>query len=177
MIEESERQAQFRNAMLTIAVFAPLLFAFIRDVNFYPLSTWSMFSEASPLGSGPYDYMVLKGQTVDGRVIEIPPIKITNALLDRNHSLARLTERNTAFFIHSPHPANVRLWTRKGTVPPAARMPALLEAWGDIYNDRLPEGSPNLLRAIILEKYEWPRVNYSDFDQLKQTWRFDLQTP
>lgn len=174
-VAEADRQAQFRNALLTIFIFSALLWTFWKGVNFYPVSAWTLFNEPEPLGSGEYTYYVLQGETVDGRVIDLPPIGITNAFYNRNQALVRAVEENSSFTIDSPHPRNVQLWNRARTLPNAARMNDLLEAWGNAYNVRFgaKRGS---LRAVRLEEYVWPRVNFTDYAQHKASWRVELTT-
>jgi hypothetical protein len=53
----------------------------------------------------------------------------------------------------------------------------LLEAWGIAYNVRHGDNSPDLLRAVRLDEYEWPYVHYNDFDQHKASWRVQLSAP
>jgi hypothetical protein len=171
---ETKRGAEFRNAVLTIVLFAPLLWTFWRNVSFYPLTAWSAFSEASPLGTGAWTYYVLKGETVDYRTIEVPAASITNALYGRNDSMTRLVEENASFTMESPHPDNVRMWALAGTLPPSALMNDLLMGWGKAYNLHQPAGSPNILHAIRLEQFEWPRVDFNDFARRKKTWRVEL---
>ena len=174
MASETKRQAEFRNAVLTIVLFAPLLWMFWRNVSFYPFAAWSAFSEASPLGSGPWTYYVLKGETVDYRTVELPAASITNALYGRNASMARMVDENTSFTIDSPHPENVRMWALSGTLPPAARMEDLLMGWGRAYNLHQPAQSPNILHAIRMEQFEWPRVDFKDYAERKKSWRVEL---
>ena len=171
---ETERRAEFRNAVLTIVLFTPLLWMFWRNVSFYPFTAWSAFSEANPLGSGAWTYYVLKGETVDYRTVELPATSMTNALYGRNDSMARQVAANAPFTIESPHPGNVRMWALAGTLPPAARMDDLLFGWGKAYNLHQPAGSPNILHAIRLEQFEWPRVDFNDFARRKKTWRVEL---
>lgn len=170
---EADRHAHFRNALLTISIFSILLWTFWRGINFYPVSAWNLFAEPQPLGSGPWTYYVLQGETVDGKVIDLPAISITNAFYNRNHALARAVDENNSFVVESPHPRNVQLWARARTLPPAARMNDLLEAWGNAYNVRFGQ-KRGPLRAIRLDEYEWPRVNFSDYAQHKGSWRVQL---
>jgi hypothetical protein len=177
LIVESDRRAQFRNALLTIVFFGLLLWTATRGINFYPLTAWTFASEAYPLGSGPVSYYVLTGETTDGRVVDVPAASVTNSLFDRNAILPRLVENNASFLVHSAHPRNAQLWARLRTLPPAARMGDLLEGWGNAYNLRHGDKSPDLLRAIRLDEYEWPYVDYTNFAQHKATWRVQLSAP
>lgn len=171
---ETRRHAEFRNAVLTIVVFAPLLWTFWRDTSFYPFTAWSAFSEANPLGAAARDYYVLKGETMDYRTVELPADSIINALYGRNDAMARSVAANYSFANVTPHPENVRKWALSGTLPPAALMDDLLLGWGKAYNLHQPAGSPDILHAIRIEQFEWPRINYNDFAQRKKTWRVEL---
>jgi len=174
---ESDGHAQFRNALLTIAFCGLLLWTFLQVNNFYPVTVWAFASEPRPLGSGPATYYVLSGETVDGRFVEVPAIGVTNSLYDRNAMLAHSMEANSSFLIRSPHPRNAQLWARLRVLPPAARMNDLLEAWGIGYNVRHGNKSPDLLRAVRLDEYEWPYIRYGDFEQRKASWRVQLAAP
>ena len=177
LLTETNRQAHVRNAVLTIAFGGLLLWTFLHALNFYPATIWDFASEPRPLGSGPVRYYVLTGETIDGRFASAPALGITNSLRDRNAALARAVEANASFLIRAPHPRNAQLWTRLRTLPPAVRMDDLLVAWGNGYNLRHGDNSPDLLRAIRLDEYEWPYVNYTDFEQHRATWRVQLSAP
>src|SRR5580658_6312902 len=119
LLVETDRHAQFRNALLTIAIGGMLLWSFLQMRTFYPVTMWDFASEPRALGSGPVRYYVLTGETIDGRFVNVPAVAATNSLYDRNAALARTTETNAPFLIRDPHPRNVQLWTRAGTLPPA----------------------------------------------------------
>jgi hypothetical protein len=177
LLVETNRHAQFRNALLTIAFGGLLLLAFLQLIDYYPVTVWAFASEPHPLGSGPITYYVLSGETMDGRFVEVPAIGVTNSLFDRNAGLARATEVDASFMIPSPHPRNAQLWARLRVLPPSAGMDALLMGWGSAYNMRRDDNSPDLLRAVRLDKYEWPCVHFSDFAQHKTSWRVQLSAP
>lgn len=177
LLVETNPTAQFRNALLTIAFGGLLLWTFLNVLEFYPVTVWSFACEPRPLGSGPVRYYVLSGETMTGRFVEVPAVDATNSLRDRNATLARATETDASFLIRSPHPRNAQLWARVRTLPPAARMNDLLEAWGMAYNMRYPDNSPDLLRAVRLDEYEWPYIHYSDFEQHRASWRVQLSAP
>jgi hypothetical protein len=177
LLVETDRHAQFRNALLTIALGGPLLWTFLHVLNFYPVTVWDFAAEPRPLGSGPVHYYVLTGETIDGRYVNVPAVSTTNSLHDGNATLARATEANAEFLIRAPHPRNAQLWTRLRTLPPAVRMNDLLAAWGNAYNLRRGDNSPDLLRTVRLTEYEWPYVQYNDFEQLKASWQVDLSAP
>ncbi len=177
LLVESDRHAQFRNALLTISFFGLLLWTFLQVINFYPVTVWAFAAEPRPLGSGPITYYVLSGETTDGRFVEVPAIGVTNSLYDRNAPLARAIEANASFLIRSPHPRNARLWARLGMLPPSARMEDLLVAWGNAYNVRHGDRSPDLLRAVRLVEYQWPYIDYGNFAEHKASWRVQLSAP
>jgi hypothetical protein len=171
---ETDRQAQLRNALLTIAFGVPLLWAFLQTLNFYPVTFWGFAAEPRELGSGPVRYFVLAGETRDGRIVEVPSSAITNALGDRNATLARAIQLNTQFLIRSPHPRNAQLWARWRMLPPDASLGELLAGWGNAYNLRRGENVPDPLVAVRLDEFEWPYVHLGDFEQHKASWRVQL---
>jgi hypothetical protein len=59
-------------------------------------------------------------------------------------------------------------------LPPGARVPDLLKVWGELYNKRQPESSPNRLKAIRLDMYRWESGSYSDYDKFVTSWRQEL---
>ena len=59
-------------------------------------------------------------------------------------------------------------------LPPGARIPDLLQAWGEIYNKREPESSPKRLKAIRLDMYRWESGRYADYDKFVESWRKEL---
>ncbi|MGH9957779.1 MAG: hypothetical protein ACREBC_11730, partial [Pyrinomonadaceae bacterium] len=98
-------------------------------------------------------------------------------LSGRIWGLVAATVDNRGFQLRSPHPDNAALLAglpATGTIPRAARLPELLRAWGEIYNSRLPASSPDRLRALRFEAYQWSGSNYSDYDQFIESWRVEL---
>ncbi|HEX6731134.1 MAG TPA: hypothetical protein VF074_14015, partial [Pyrinomonadaceae bacterium] len=74
-------------------------------------------------------------------------------------------------------PANEELMRRFGGVdnlPPGVRLPDLLQAWGNLYNEQFPAPSPQRLKAIRLDMYRWESGSYSDYDKFIETWRKEL---
>ena len=173
----SERNYLLRYALLTTFIFLPLLWAFARTTNVYPVAAWTVMMAGGNLQRS-HPYYVLRGETIGGEVVDIQAIELTDGLTGRNYGLAALTVSNGPFRLRSPHPTNAALLeTTEGGVeklPPALRLPELLQAWGKIYNSRLPATSTNRLRAIRLDAYEWPGHTYSDYEKLIQSWRKDL---
>jgi len=122
-------------------------------------------------------YFILRGETVSGETIDIPPISLTNALYARTWTMVGATVNNHSFKLPNLHPANAELLRQSGGpehLPPAARLPELLRAWGDLYNERLAPASPQRLRTIRLDMYRWEGGSYSNYDHFMQTWRQDL---
>src|SRR5258705_1621050 len=156
---EGEQRARVGYAALTAALFIPLLLAFVSIRNLYPFAASTMMIETRDPQSG-RDYYVLRGETVSGETIDLPPIELTNALTGRNWSLVSAAVENKSFNIRSLHPTNLRLAAAYGGVdklPRAARLEDLLHAWGAIYNSRLPGSSSQRLRLVRLDAYNVER--------------------
>lgn len=172
-----ERRYLLRYLLLTAVLFLPLLWAFARTTNVYPVAAWTVMMGGGNLQRS-RPYYVLRGETITGETVDIPAIKLTDALSGRNFGLAAFTVSNGPFRLRSPHPANAAvLATTEGGVDKlsaATRLPELLKAWGTIYNSGLPTSSPNRLKAIRLDAYEWPGQTYSNYEQLTQSWRQEL---
>jgi hypothetical protein len=120
------------------------------------------------------DYYVLRGETVSGETIDLPAIKLTNALTGRNWGLASAAVENKSFNIRSPHPENIRLAASYGDIdklPRAVRLEDLLRAWGAIHNSRLPESSNQRLRAVRLDAYRWEGGTNGEYDRFVESWR------
>ena len=173
----TRRRYLFRYLLLTFSLFAPLIWAFTRTTNLYPVAAWTVMMGGGNLQRS-RPYYVLRGETMSGETVNIPAIELTNALSGRNFGLAAFTVSNGPFRLRSVHPANAALLaTAEGSVdklPPATRLPELLKAWGKIYNSRLLTSSPDRLKAIRLDAYEWPGQAYSNYEQLTQSWRQEL---
>lgn len=171
-----EQRFLLRYLVLTLCIFLPLIVAFVTVSNVYPVASWTVMMAGGNLPSG-HRYFVLRGETVSGEVIDIPPITLTDGLSGRIWGLVAATVDNRGFQLRSPHPENAALMARSpgtGTVPRAARLPELLRAWGEIYNSRLPASSPVRLRALRLDAYRWAGSNYSNYDQFIESWRVEL---
>ena len=162
-----------RYAALTAALFVPLLLAFASIRNLYPFAASTMMLADRDMQSK-RDYYVLRGETLSGETIDLPPIKLTNALTGRNWSLVSAAVENKSFNIPSPHPANIRMGAAYGVVdklPGAARLDDLLRAWGAIYNSRLPTSSNQRLRSVRLDAYRWEGGINGEYDRFVETWR------
>ena len=170
------RRLQCRYAVLTVALWLPLLWAFANVRNLYPFAAATMMMESGRF-AGPAIYYVLKGETVGGQLIDLPPIRLTDALTGRHWTLVIATVDNRSFTIRWPYPENEALAARAGgndRLPEAARLPELLSAWGNIHNDNLPADSPQRLRAVLLDAYRWKGEGYADYDAHVRTWRQPL---
>jgi hypothetical protein len=162
--------------LLTFSIFLPLLWAFVYVRNVYPVATWNVMMAPGLLEHG-RSYWILRGETVSGETIDIPAISLTNALYARTWTMVNATVDNQAFKISHLHPANAELLRQAGGLdhlPPAARVPDLLRAWGDLYNERLAPSSPQRLKAIRLDMYRWEGGSYANYDNFIQTWRLEL---
>lgn len=174
--ERDERYLIAKYAILTAAVFVPLVWAFLFVRNLYPFAAWNVMMAGGDLERG-RSYCILRGETVSGETIEIRPIKLTNALYSRTWTMVNATIDNRSFKLASLHPQNEELIRRFGGVenlPPGARLPDLLKAWGDLYNKQHPDSSPQRLKAIRLDMYRWESGRYADYDKFIESWRKEL---
>ncbi|HZT60894.1 MAG TPA: hypothetical protein VFA21_19985, partial [Pyrinomonadaceae bacterium] len=174
--DASERRLRFRYAALTVALFAPLLFAFASVRNLYPFAASTEMMAGGDLQAG-RTYYVMRGETVAGETFDLPPAELTDALAGRAWSLVAATVENGSFTIPSPHPSNVALTVSAGgaeKLPRGARLQDLLRAWGTIYNSRLPASSTLRLRAVRLDEYRWEGKGYGDYEHFIESWRAEL---
>ena len=172
----AERKARVRYAVLTAALFIPLLLAFASIRNLYPFSASTMMLWNGDILSG-RDYYVVRGETVGGESIDLPPIELTNALTGRNWGLVSAAVDNKSFKITSPHPENIRLAAAYDGVeklPRGARLEELLRAWGAIYNSRLPGSSNQRLRAVRLDAYRWEGGINGEYNRFVESWRAEF---
>lgn len=170
------RRYRVRYALLTAALFAPLLYSFLAVRNVYPFAASTMMMAGGDLDRGA-GYFILRGETVKGETISLPPATLTDALSWRNWSLASETYKNRQFNLQHPHPSNLALADTFGGVdklPPAARLTELLRAWGEIHNSRLSKDSPRRLRAVRLDLYRWEGGSYGDYERFVESWRAEL---
>lgn len=172
----SERRFVIKYAFLTLAIFLPLIWAFLFVRNLYPIAAWNVMMAGGDLERG-RSYCILRGETVSGETIDVRPIELTNALYSRTWTMVNATIANQSFTLPSVHPTNAELIQSVGgaeNLPPGARIPDLLEAWGRLYNDRLPAFSPQRLKAIRLDMYRWQGGSYSNYDNFIESWRKEL---
>ena len=172
----SERGLIVKYAILTAAIFLPLIWAFLSVRNLYPIAAWNVMMAGGDLERG-RSYCILRGETVSGETVEVYPIELTNGLYSRTWTMVNATIANQSFRLASIHPHNAELLRQAGGVenlPPGARIPDLLETWGRLYNDRLPASSPQRLKAIRLDMYRWEGGIYSNYDNFIESWRKDL---
>lgn len=175
-VNPDERRRIVYYALLTVFLFGPLLISFALILNLYPFAASTMMMEGGRLQEGTA-YYILRGETVAGETISLPPIELTNALTGRAWGLVFATVENKSFSIRSPHPANLELLSTAGgtaRLPPAARLPDLLRSWGSIYNGRLPETSSRRIKAVRLDAYRWDGGAYANYDRFIQSWRVEL---
>jgi hypothetical protein len=173
---DRSRRVRVRYALLTFALFAPLLYSFLAVRNVYPFAASTMMMAGGDPGRGTTFYR-LRGETVNGETKDLPPAELTDALSWRHWSLVGATVENKEFTIHDPHPSNVALAATAGGVeklPRAARLDELLRVWGEIYNSRLPVDSPGRLRAVRLDAYRWEGGGDADYERFVESWRAEL---
>src|SRR5215208_5457116 len=174
--ESRDRRLTIKYAILTAAIFLPLIWSFLTVRNLYPIAAWNVMMAGGDLERG-RSYCILRGETVSGETIDLAAIELTGALYSRNWTMVSATIDNQAFKLKSIHPQNEEMLRRYGGIenlPPGARIPDLLQAWGDIYNKREPESSPKRLKVIRLDMYRWESGRYADYDKFVESWRKEL---
>jgi hypothetical protein len=172
----SERHLRRRYVLLTAALFFPLLLAFFFSRNVYPVASWTVMMSGGSL-QRPWTYYVVRGETIRGEIVDIHPPHLTNALYGRNWSLVRATIDNESFKLRSPHPQNaalLRSYESLDKLPQGVRVPELLQAWGQLYNRRLPHSSPSRLKAVRIDVYRWDSGGFQNYDRFIETWRQEL---
>ena len=163
-------------AILTAAIFLPLIWAFLFVRNVYPFAAWNVMMAGGDLERG-RSYCILRGETVSGETIDIRPINLTNALYSRTWTMVNATIDNRSFKLTSIHPQNEELMRRFGGIEnltAGVLVPDLLQTWGELYNKQEPESSPRRLKAIRLDMYRWESGSYSDYDKFIESWRKEL---
>ncbi len=174
--EGHERRLFTKYAILTAAIFLPLIWSFLVVQNGYPFTAWNVMMAGGDLERG-RSFCILRGETVSGETVDIRPIKLTNALYSRTWTMVNATIDNQSFKLASIHPENEELVRRYGGVenlPPGVRLPDLLQAWGELYNKPQPASSPQRLKAIRLDMYRWESGRYADYDKFIESWRKEL---
>ena len=165
-----------RYLVLTICLGVPLLLSFAFARNLYPFAASTMMKGGGDLHVG-WTYYIVRGETLAGEIIELPPVELTNGLSNMAWVLVPVVVENKSFTISSPHPANIALIAEAGgadKLRPARRVDDLLKAWGSVYNSRLPGDSPGRLRAVRLDEYHWAGGSYSNYDKFVRSWRAEL---
>jgi hypothetical protein len=161
-------------AILTLALFTPLLWSFRYVRNLYPFTVWNVMMAGGDLQTG-RNFCMLRGETVSGEAVDIRAIDLTNALYERNWTMVNATIDNQSFKLASIHPANVDLLAKSSEgIGAGERIPDLLAAWGKIYNAQQPTSSPHRLKAIRLDMYRWSSGSYSDYSTFVTSWRKEL---
>jgi hypothetical protein len=174
--QHSERRLFIRYALLTGAIFLPLFGAFVLLRNVYPVAAWTVMMAGGNLQGG-RPYYVLRGETISGETVDIQAIGLTNAMYNRTWTMVNATVGNESFKLRSPHPSNAAMLASAGGVdnlPVGARVPELLVAWGQLYNNQQPASSPRRLKAIRIDMYRWESGRYGDYDKFIQSWRKEL---
>jgi hypothetical protein len=174
--EFSEQHYRVRYALVTFVIALPLIFSFVSLRNVYPSTAWTVMMSGGSLERD-WTYYIVRGETVTGEIVDINPTRLTNSLYGRTWSLVRAAVNNDAFRLDTPHPQNVQLLESVGgpsNLPEAARVGELLDAWGYLYNSKLPSSSPSRLKAVRIDVYRWDSKRFADFDRFVETWREEL---
>jgi hypothetical protein len=169
----SDRRWIITYTILTLVIVLPLLWAFRMVANVYPITSWTVMISGGGLQRG-WTYYILTGETLSGERVDVRPARLTNALYGRTWGLVHATVENRSFRLDPLHPNNAELLKHIGGIdnlPPGARLPELLQAWGRLHNDRLPAASPLRLRAIQIDMYRWDSGRYEDYRRHITTWR------
>jgi hypothetical protein len=171
-----ERRIRRGYVVLTLALALSQLWAFAAMRDLYPFASWRMMSGGVEARDD-YAYFVVRGESVSGELIDIRPARLTDALYARTWGLVEATVRNGNFRLRRLHPANADALREAGgfdKLPRGARVPELLRAWGEIYNESLPPDSPRRLRAVRLDAYRWAGGRDTSRDELTESWRVEL---
>lgn len=174
----TSRRLILRHVVLTIAVFLPLMWAFITQNVWYPVHHYRMFYGTSTLGQGNSRvYYIFRGETASGDTIDIPPAPIFNALDGMIFHMVNAVVANDSLQIRYPHPDNARLIQSVGnieSVPPAALLPDVLRSFGERYNARFSEDSPRRLVKVRMDAYRWPKDEYGNYAEYIKSWSVEL---
>jgi len=174
--DDAAKRLVIKYAILTAALFLPLLWAFVAVRNLYPITAWNVMMAGGDLERG-RSYCILRGETVSGETIDVAAVELTHTLYSRTWTMVNATIDNQAFKLKSIHPQNEEVLRQYGGIenlPAGARIPDLLQAWGELYNKREPASSPKRLKAIRLDMYRWESGRYADYDHFIQSWRKDF---
>src|SRR5262245_50975697 len=85
-----------RYAILTFALFAPLLISFLFIRNLYPFAASTMMMAAGE-PRGDQTYYILRGETVSGGTVDLRAVELTNALSNVTFGLVSATVENKSF--------------------------------------------------------------------------------
>jgi len=173
---QSARFWTIKYAILTAFIFLPLFWSFRYIRNLYPFAAWNVMMAGGDLERG-RTYYVLRGETLSGETIDITPIQLTNGLTGRTWTMVNAVVDNRSFKLDSIHPQNTGLINSLGGVqnlPVGARLPDLLQAWGELYNERQSPTSTHRLRAVRLDTYRWDSRSYSGYGTFVESWRKEL---
>jgi len=161
-----------------VAIFVPLVWAFITQTIWYPVHYYRMFYGTSALGKGHERvYYIFRGETASGEIIDIPPVTIFNALDGMVTYVVQAAVDNESLQLRFAHPNNVKLIQSAGSienVPRAALLPDLLRVFGERYNAKLSGDSPRRLVRVRLDAYRWPEQEYGNYAQYLESWNVDL---
>src|SRR6185503_549707 len=100
-------------AILTLAIFLPLLWSFVSVRNVYPFTAWNVMMASGALERG-RSYWILRGEAVSGETVDIRPIELTNAMYSRTWTMVNATVGNQSFKLANLHPANAELLRQAG---------------------------------------------------------------
>lgn len=169
------RRLRIKYLILTLALFLPLLWAFVRVRNLYPIASWNVMVRSDPV-QAPYTYYILRGETDAGETIDIQATGWSDALRSRRWGLVAATARNQSLGLQPPHPQNAALPLQLSAdqLPPGVLMNDLLRVWGQTYNANHPSGTPSHLKVIRLDAYQWNGTSYTDYGQIVRSWRAEL---
>jgi hypothetical protein len=181
MLKDSEsedrviRRLRIKYLILTLGLFLPLLWAFVRVRNLYPIASWNVMVRSSPVPP-PYTYYILRGETDAGDLIDVQATSWSDPMRSRLWGLVAATANNQSLTLPSPHPRNAELLSRLpiDQLPEGVLMNDLLHVWGQTYNATHPAGSPNHLKVMRLDAYRWNGASYSDYGQFVRSWRAEL---
>ena len=175
---QNSRRLTVRHIVLTVAVFLPLVWAFITQTIWYPIHYYRMFYGTSSLGGGNERvYYIFRGETASGDIIDIPPVTIFNALDGMIIYVVQAAIDNDSLQLRFAHPDNIKLIQSAGSiekVPRAAQLPDLLRVFGERHNAKLSGDSPQRLIRVRLDAYRWPKKEYGNYAEYIESWSVEL---
>jgi len=169
------RRLRTKYLILTLALFLPLLWAFVRVRNLYPVASWNVMVRSSPV-QPPFTYYVLRGETDAGDLVDVQANSLADPLRSRLWGFVAATAANQSLKLHRPHPQNAALLSQVpiDQLPEGVLMNDLLRVWGQNHNASHPAGSANHLKVIRLDAYRWDGASYSNYRQFVKSWRAEL---